>query len=181
MASICSSQCKTGGVTEQHRAAWRRCGGLSLVGAVSFTALGIACQPCTAQSCTVQNGAATYPLGRRRPRLLPRPSVMGAKARSGNALKVGTIRGDGSRYMAIKKLNRQGRPRGDAEQRSVRVPLGLWAILERVCQQKNRNRDPLIDGKLTPSHVINVAMREWLGSNGHSTKCYLEVAEDDAA
>ncbi len=79
------------------------------------------------------------------------------------------------------RLKRQGRPRGDAEQRSIRVPKELWPQLEKICRELNRRRDPLIDGKMTPSGVINVAIREWLGDNGHNANCYLDKAEEEAA
>ena len=39
----------------------------------------------------------------------------------------------------------------------------------------------MIDGKLTPSSILNIAMRDWLGDNGYSTNCYLDVAEEDDA
>ncbi len=78
------------------------------------------------------------------------------------------------------KLKRQGRPSGDAEQRSIRVPKGLWSTLEDICEGKNSLRDPLIDGKMTPSSLINVAVRAWLVDNGHDRKCYLSKTDEAA-
>lgn len=83
--------------------------------------------------------------------------------------------------MATAKVRRQGRPRGDAEQRSVRLPRGLWPTLQTICSAKNLRRDPLIEGKVTPSAVINMAVREWLTSQGYDASCYLEVADEEAA
>ena len=80
------------------------------------------------------------------------------------------------------RLRRQGRPRGDSEQRSIRVPTGLWPKLEKICRELNRRRDPVINGKLTPSSLVNVAVRKWLADNGynaHSAKLYLEMTDED--
>ncbi len=37
----------------------------------------------------------------------------------------------------------------------------------------------MIDGKLTPSSLINVAVREWLGDNGHAQNLYVEMTDQD--
>ncbi len=98
---------------------------------------------------------------------------MGMHSRQGQsgAMALGTM---------TARLRRQGRPRGDAEQRSIRVPKGLWATLEKICETVNRQRDPLIDGKRTCSSLINIAVREWLGDNGHDASCYLDTVEESA-
>ena len=98
---------------------------------------------------------------------------MGMHSRQGQsgAMALGTM---------TARLRRQGRPRGDAEQRSIRVPKGLWATLEKICEGMNRQRDPLIDGKLKCSSLINIAVREWLGDNGHDASCYLDTVEESA-
>ena len=96
---------------------------------------------------------------------------MGMHSRQGQsgAMALGTM---------TARLRRQGRPRGDAEQRSIRVPKGLWATLEKICEDINRRRDPSIDGKLKCSSLINVAIRDWLVANGHPADCYLDPADD---
>lgn len=78
-------------------------------------------------------------------------------------------------------LRRQGRPANGSEQRSVRVPRGLWPQLDKIARGMNRRRDPVTDGKITPSTLIAVAMREWLAANGHQTKRLYAAEQTEAA
>ena len=109
----------------------------------------------------------------------PRTRGWGAKARNGNALKAETIRGDGSGYMS-KKLRRLGRPKNGTEQRSIRVPEGLWDQLTTIAKARNRERDPFVDGKLSPSSMLMWAAREWLEQNGYSTEVF-DVSDEEVA
>lgn len=68
--------------------------------------------------------------------------------------------------MAHKKPTKRGRPRSGTEQRSVRIKDGVWTELERLAQHMNQDRDHVMDGRITPSTLVNAALRDYLMSRG---------------
>ena len=79
--------------------------------------------------------------------------------------------------MSAQRLYRPAKGRDGCEKRSLMVPCGLWAELQTISEDMNDRRDPKKQGKITPSVLLNVAMRDWLQENERDSSFY----EDKAA
>jgi len=68
-----------------------------------------------------------------------------------------------------------GRAKNGTEQRSIRVPIGLWEELQVISEEMNSTRDPVLGGAVNPSMLLNAAMRDWLSNRGRGD-CYAPTA-----
>jgi len=59
------------------------------------------------------------------------------------------------------------------EKRSVCIPVGVWPELQAMANAINDKADNKT-GKITPSTLINVALREWLRDHGLDGEFYTD-------